>query len=120
VANINADQHTVLTLKRLGELHVVQVTTHLAVNLTQDICGLGKSELARVSCCDYLRRAAELHHHFFHHWVVRLSVQENHNDQRMSDLSASAHVVVKLPLKFFTAVAFAIDLEEFRIFNINF
>ena len=38
----------------------------------------------------------------------------------MLDLSASAHVVVKLPLKLFTAVAFAINFNKLRFFNINF
>ena len=35
-------------------------------------------------------------------------------------MSASAHVVVKLPLKFFTAVAFTINFNEVRFFNIDF
>lgn len=54
VADIDSDQHGSLLLEGLRELEREQVTSNLAVDLTQDVGSLRQVELAAIPASDHL------------------------------------------------------------------
>lgn len=54
MADIDSDQHRSLLLEGLRELEREQVTSDLAVDLTQDVGSLRQVELAAIPASDHL------------------------------------------------------------------
>ena len=75
MADVDTDQHGALVVHGVWELHLVEVTADLAVDLTQDIGGLGQVEAHGIADRDDLRGDLVHHARIFDLFVVGLAIQ---------------------------------------------
>lgn len=91
MAHIYPNEHRALIIKSRWELHVVQVSSSLAIDLSQDVGRLRKVELEAIPRGDNLRRHAVLVHDLFEHLVVVLSLQDAHHHYWVVELPTLHH-----------------------------
>ena len=95
MAHIDPNQHGSERFHRLGELHLVQVTTSLNVDLLQDVACFGQPKLLGIPPCHYLRRYLISLEYLLDHGIIPFVGQYCHNDYRMSkDAVLALHHVV--------------------------
>ena len=101
MAHINANQHRLHRLHGVRELHLIQVSSHLAVDLLQDVRGYGHVELSAESACYNLRRDLIQSEDLLDHLVQAFSIKHVHCNLRMTEnfVRAGHHVVKQLLLE---------------------
>ena len=94
MAHIYADEHgPLLSGNVVWELQVVEVATHLAVNLSKDVACFREVELPGVAHGHHLRGDIVLKHHFFEASVVGLFVQNCDDNSWVLNLCSVKHKV---------------------------
>ena len=95
MAHINPDQHGSKRFHRLWELHLVQVTTSLNVDLLQHVACFRQPKLLSIPPCHYLRRYLISLEYLLDHGIIPLICQYCHNNYWMAENAVLAlhHVV---------------------------
>ena len=93
MAHIDTDEHGAHRVQLGWELHGVEVTAHLGVDLAQDVAGLGQVKLVGVLPGDHLRRHAELLHDLLVGGIIVLVLQQDYHHLRVLEALVTTHEV---------------------------
>lgn len=116
MTDIDADEHGVELVHDRGELHVEEISTHLGVDLTQDVRGFRRVEGAGVPVGDHLRGHPELVEHQLVLTVQVLSEQDDDDHLGVAEALATGHVLVEVVLQVLE-VLFALELDPVRLLD---
>lgn len=85
MTDIYTDKHGLHRAHGLGELHLIQITASLAIDLPQYIARLTHIERATIATSNHLRRYLVHLEHLLNHLVVTLSVQHADGNLRVAE-----------------------------------
>ena len=118
MADIDTDEHGADLVHDCRELHLEEVSTHLRVDLAQDVRRFGGVEGTSISVRDDLRGHSELVKDQFVLAVQVLSEEDDHNHGRVTERPTRKHILVEVVLEILN-VLFAVELDPLRLLNLH-
>lgn len=120
MAHIDSDQHGAHLVHGFGELHQVEVTLSLRVDLLEEVRGNAHESFpSRGVSCDHLRWDLELSKELLVHRVIVLVAQNDKSDLWMTEVIFSVeHIVDELMLDLII-ICLVVRLNEVGVFNFH-